>query len=43
VDIEIALDMIYGALFFRLLMGHAALNDALAKQLLKEALRGMRA
>jgi hypothetical protein len=33
--------MIYGALFFRLLMGHAALDDALVKQLLEEALRGL--
>ena len=42
VNVEIVLDMIYGALFFRLLMGHAALNDELVRQLLKEALRGMR-
>lgn len=42
-DIEIVLDMIYGALFFRLLMGHAALSTALVGQLLEEALRGLRA
>ena len=42
-NVEIVLDMIYGALFFRLLMGHAALSDALVGQLLKEALRGLRA
>lgn len=42
VDVEIVLDMIYGALFFRLLMGHAALSADLVRQLLKEALRGMR-
>ena len=41
-NVEIVLDMIYGALFFRLLMGHAALNDALVGRLLKEALRGLR-
>jgi AcrR family transcriptional regulator len=41
-NVEIVLDMIYGALFFRLLMGHAALDDALVKQLLEEALRGLR-
>ena len=41
-NVEVVLDMIYGALFFRLLMGHAALNDALVRQLLKEALRGLR-
>jgi AcrR family transcriptional regulator len=42
-DVEIALDMIYGALFFRLLMGHARLDGALVKQILKEALSGLRA
>jgi AcrR family transcriptional regulator len=41
-NVEIVLDMIYGALFFRLLMGHAALDDALVRQLLEEALRGLR-
>jgi AcrR family transcriptional regulator len=41
-NVEIVLDMIYGALFFRLLMGHAALDDMLVKQLLEEALRGLR-
>jgi AcrR family transcriptional regulator len=41
-NVEIVLDMIYGALFFRLLMGHAALDDALVGQLLKTALRGLR-
>jgi len=42
VNIEIALDMIYGALFFRLLLGHAPLDRKLVKQLVKEALRGLR-
>jgi AcrR family transcriptional regulator len=41
-DVETALDMIYGALFFRLLLGHAPLNEALARQIVSEALRGMR-
>ncbi len=41
-NIEVALDMIYGALFYRLLMGHAPLDDALVKEVLKEALRGLR-
>ena len=40
-NVEIVLDMLYGALFFRLLMGHAALDDALTNQLLEEALRGL--
>jgi AcrR family transcriptional regulator len=39
-NVEIVLDMIYGAVFFRLLMGHAGLSDSLVRQLLKEALRG---
>jgi AcrR family transcriptional regulator len=42
-NVEIALDMIYGALFFRLLMGHARLDDSLVRQILKESLRGLRA
>lgn len=40
-NVEIVLDMLYGALFFRLLMGHAALDGALTNQLLEEALRGL--
>ncbi len=36
-DVEVALDMIYGALFFRLLMGHAPLCTALPKQIIAEA------
>jgi AcrR family transcriptional regulator len=39
-NVEVVLDMIYGAVFFRLLMGHAGLSDSLVKQLLKAALRG---
>jgi AcrR family transcriptional regulator len=42
-NVEIALDMIYGALFFRLLMGHARLDGVLVKQILKETLSGLRA
>jgi len=40
-DVETALDMIYGALFFRLLLVHAPLNDTLAEQIIAEALRGL--
>jgi AcrR family transcriptional regulator len=40
-ELEVALDMIYGALFFRLLLGHAPLNDALARHIVHEALRGL--
>jgi AcrR family transcriptional regulator len=42
VNVEITLDMLYGALFFRLLMGHAPLDDALVKQVIAEALSGLR-
>ena len=41
-NIEVVLDMLYGAVFFRLLMGHGKLNESLIKQLLTEALRGLR-
>jgi AcrR family transcriptional regulator len=42
-DLEVAVDMIYGALFFRLLMGHAPLDERLAGQILAQALLGLRA
>jgi AcrR family transcriptional regulator len=42
-DIEIALDLLYGPLFFRLLMGHAPLDESLMDQVLDAALAGMRA
>jgi AcrR family transcriptional regulator len=41
-NIEITLDMIYGALFYRLLMGHAPLDTAAARLILREALQGLR-
>ncbi|AXQ30195.1 TetR/AcrR family transcriptional regulator [Solimonas sp. K1W22B-7] len=39
-ELEAALDLLYGPLFFRLLLGHAPLDAAFAKQLLKDWLRG---
>lgn len=42
-DIEVALDQLYGAVFFRLLMGHAPLDAAFVDQVLAQALDGMRA
>lgn len=42
-NIEVVLDMLYGALFFRLLMGHAPLDEAVVKKILKEAVDGLRA
>lgn len=41
-DIEVALDVIYGPLFYRLLVGHAPLDAAFAEQLLATALIGLR-
>ncbi|WP_437678619.1 TetR/AcrR family transcriptional regulator [Sorangium sp. So ce131] len=41
-DVEVALDLLYGPLFFRLLMGHAALDERFMDQVLDEALRGMK-
>lgn len=40
-DVEAALDLIYGALFFRLLVGHAPLDDGFVEGLLDAALRGL--
>jgi AcrR family transcriptional regulator len=43
VALEVALDMLYGPIFFRLLMGHAPLDAAFARRLLSEVLRGLKA
>jgi AcrR family transcriptional regulator len=43
VDLEVALDLLYGALFFRLLMGHAALDEAFVNDVVDEAMRGLSA
>jgi len=40
-EIEVALDLLYGPVFFRLLIGHAPLDEAFMDQVLDEALRGM--
>lgn len=42
-DIEVALDMIYGPLFYRLLAGHARLDAAFTDALLDHALAGLAA
>lgn len=39
-EIEAALDLLYGPLFFRLLLGHAPLDVAFARQLMRDWLRG---
>jgi hypothetical protein len=41
-NVQVVLDMLYGAVFFRLLMGHGKLSEVLIKELLTEALRGLR-
>ncbi len=41
VNLEVALDLLYGPLFFRLLMGHAPLDERFMEQILKEALLGL--
>jgi AcrR family transcriptional regulator len=41
-DLEVAVDLLYGALFFRLLMGHAPLDEAFLERALDTALTGMR-
>jgi hypothetical protein len=40
-DIEVALDLLYGPLFFRLLMGHAPLDASFTDEVLSHALRGL--
>jgi AcrR family transcriptional regulator len=41
INTEVALDMIYGPLFYRLLVGHAPLDPAFAKDLVVTALAGL--
>lgn len=40
-DLEVALDQIYGALFFRLLLGHAPIDEQFVKRLLAQVLAGL--
>ncbi len=40
-DVEVALDLIYSPIFYRLLMGHAPLNAAFTDAMLAHALRGL--
>ena len=41
IDVEVALDQIYGPLFFRLLLGHAPLDQAFVQQSFDQALQGL--
>lgn len=40
-DLEAALDLLYGPLFFRLLMGHAPLDESFVERVFDDALRGL--
>lgn len=42
IDVDVALDMIYGPVFYRLLMGHAALDDKFTDAVVDHALKGLR-
>ncbi len=42
-DVEVALDQVYGALFFRVLMGHAGIDAAFVRALVKQVVRGLAA
>jgi AcrR family transcriptional regulator len=42
-DLDVALDQIYGALFFRVLLGHAAVDAAFVRELLAQCLAGLAA
>jgi hypothetical protein len=41
-DLDVALDALYGAVFFRLLMGHAPLDERFVDGLVNHATEGMR-
>ncbi|HET6190508.1 MAG TPA: TetR-like C-terminal domain-containing protein, partial [Trebonia sp.] len=41
-DLEVALDLIYGPLYHRLLQGHAPLDDAFVKAAIDMALAGIK-
>jgi hypothetical protein len=40
-DVEVALDLIYGAVYHRLLHGHAELTDRFARDVVELALNGI--
>lgn len=43
IDVDIALDEIYGALFFRLLLGHAPVDAPFVRRLVAQAVAGLHA
>jgi AcrR family transcriptional regulator len=42
IDYEVTLDMIYGPVFFRLLLGHGALDQSFTDRVLEECIQGLR-
>ncbi|EKD74581.1 MAG: transcriptional regulator, TetR family [uncultured bacterium] len=41
INIEVTLDQLYGALFFRVLLGHAVVDAAFVKALVKQVMKGL--
>lgn len=41
-DLEVALDVLYGPIFFRLLLGHGVLDERFTDQVLNQVLRGLK-
>lgn len=41
-DLEVALDLLYAPIFYRILIGHAPLDDAFADAVVDHLLRGLR-
>ncbi len=41
-DVELAIDLIYGPIYYRLLVGHIPLNETFANSLLKQAINGLK-
>jgi AcrR family transcriptional regulator len=42
VDLDVALDELYGAVFFRLLLGHAPLDASFVDKLIEQVMEGMK-